>query len=291
MRVDAIGVLSGDVRLSGAVWAPNHGSGPSGVVLVGGSGPADRSNGGYFDALRDRFVDAGMTVLAYDKRGVGASSGMWASAGVAELAGDVVAAVAALRARPGVDAGRIGIFGHSEGGWVALRACVSGIAPRGLVLDSCPAVSFVEAEVHALSLAGVHVDVGRGLFHRLRAAAHSGCDCAGARRALTEVRDPVLSEVLDSAGFRLTDETWAQLCAWIDYAPEPDLKRLDVPALAIYGSQDPLVPVNASKRTLAELAPSLGCRIFDGADHRLYVDGSLATGYLEAVTAWYASNL
>jgi len=238
MRVDAIEVLSGDVRLSGAVWAPNHGSGPSGVVLVGGSGPADRSNGGYFDALRDRFVDAGMTVLAYDKRGVGASSGMWASAGVAELAGDVVAAVAALRARP-----------------------------------------------------GVHVDVGRGLFHRLRAAAHSGCDCAGARRALTEVRDPVLSEVLDSAGFRLTDETWAQLCAWIDYAPEPDLKRLDVPALAIYGSQDPLVPVNASKRTLAELAPSLGCRIFDGADHRLYVDGSLATGYLEAVTAWYASNL
>lgn len=291
VRVDAIDVVSGELRLSGAVWTANHGTGSSGVVLVGGSGPADRSNGGYFDALRDRFVAAGIAVLAYDKRGVGASGGTWASAGVAELAGDVVAAAAALRARPEVDAGRIGIFGHSEGGWVALRACVNGIAPRGLVLNSCPAVSFVEAEVHALSLAGVPVDVGRGLFRRLRAAAHSGRDCAAARRVLAGVRDPVLSEVLDRAGFCLTDETWAQLCAWIDYAPEPDLRRLNVSALAIYGSGDPLVPVNASERTLAELAPSVRCRIFDGADHRLWIDGSFAAGYLEAVTAWYASNL
>jgi pimeloyl-ACP methyl ester carboxylesterase len=261
------------------------------VVLVGGSGPADRSNGGYFDAHRDRFVAAGMTVLAYDKRGVGASSGSWASAGVAELAGDVAAAVGALRARSGVDAGRIGIFGHSEGGWVALRACANGVAAGGLVLNSCPAVSFIESEVHALSLSGVPADVSRDLFDPLRAAAHSGCDCAAARRLLADVQDPALREALDRAGFRLTDETWSQLSAWIEYAPEPDLRLLDVPALAVYGSRDPLVPVSASEQTLARFAPNVRCQIFDGADHRLCIDGSLATGYLEAVTAWYASTL
>jgi pimeloyl-ACP methyl ester carboxylesterase len=152
-------------------------------------------------------------------------------------------------------------------------------------------VSFIEAEVHALSVAGVPVDLARGLFHRLRTAAHSGCDCAAARRVLAGVRDPVLREVLDRTGFRLTEETWSQLAAWIDYAPERDLRSLVVPALAIYGSEDPLVPVNASERVLAELAPKVCCRIFDGAGHRLCIDGSFTTGYLEAVTDWYASNL
>ena len=128
MRVGAIDVAAGEVRLGGAVWTADHGSASPGVVLVGGSGPADRSNGGYFDAFRDRFVSAGMAVLAYDKRGVGASSGAWASAGVAELAGDVVAAVAALRARPDVDSGRIGIFGE--------RAVVQEDLPVGEIAKS-----------------------------------------------------------------------------------------------------------------------------------------------------------
>lgn len=283
--------MSHGVRLSGTVWSPDGSFEAPGVVLVGGSGPMDRSNDGYFDPLRDRLVDAGVTVLAYDKRGVGASTGTWASAGVDALSGDLAAAVAALRSRPEADARRIGIFGHSEGGWVALRACASGIAARCLILNSCPAVSFLEAEVHALALAGVPDDVGRELFQRLRTAARKGCDCASARRLLADVRDPLLRDVLNRSGFRLTDDTWSQLTAWIDYTPDIDLRRLDVSTLAIYGSEDPLVPVGASQRILAETAETVRCQTLDGADHRLRVDGSLAPGYLDAVTAWFVSNL
>ena len=113
----------GDVRLSGTVWAPGQEAATPGVVLVGGSGPADRTNGGYFHALRDRLVAAGVTVLAFDKRGVGGSTGAWASARVDDLAADVAAAGGGPAGRtPGWIEMRSGLFGHSEGGWVALRA-------------------------------------------------------------------------------------------------------------------------------------------------------------------------
>ena len=91
----------GEVRLSGTVWAPGRQAPTPGVVLVGGSGPSDRTNGGYFDAVRDRLVAAGVTVLAFDKRGVGGSTGAWASARVDDLAADVAGAVEVLRAHPG----------------------------------------------------------------------------------------------------------------------------------------------------------------------------------------------
>jgi hypothetical protein len=42
--------------------------------MIGGSGPTDRSNGGYFVSYRDQFTDDGIAVLWYDKRGVGEST-------------------------------------------------------------------------------------------------------------------------------------------------------------------------------------------------------------------------
>ena len=279
----------GDVRLSGTVWMPN-GEGPTpGVVLVGGSGPADRSNGGYFDALRDRLVGAGVTVLAFDKRGVGGSTGAWASARVDDLAADVASAVDALREHPAVDASAVGLFGHSEGGWVALRAAVDAAAPRYLVLNSCPAVSFLEAEVYALTAAGGGSDPARVLFGRLRDAVRAEADLSTAARVIADERDPVLRDLLDRSGFRLTDESYSQLRAWIDYAPDADLESLRIPTLAIYGTRDALTPVQASVDRLAQLTTTVRSKVFPDADHRLCIDGTLVPGYLDAVTTWCTS--
>jgi hypothetical protein len=44
--------------------------------------------------------------------------------------------------------------------------------------------------------------------------------------------------------------------------------------------------VQASVDRLAVLAPTVRTRVFLGADHRLRIDGTLAPGYLDAVTAW-----
>lgn len=289
VKADEVQFGTGDLRLSGTVWVPDQGVPTPGVVLVGGSGPADRRNGGYFDALRDHLVAAGVTVLSFDKRGVGASTGAWAPADVGDLAADVATAVEALRAHPVVDRHTVGLFGHSEGGWVALRASAQGAEPHYLVLNSCPAVSFLEAEVHALTAAGVAPDRARALFRRLREAVRADADLATAARVIADEPDPALPEVLERTGFRLTDKSYSQLRAWIDYAPDADLDSLRTPTLAIYGTQDTLTPVQASVDRLAQLAPTVRSQVFVGADHRLCIDDTLAPGYLNAVTAWCTS--
>ncbi len=93
MRVSDIGFDSVGARLGGTVWSPDDPVSTPAVVLVGGSGPTDRSNGGYFDRLREALVGAGVVILGYDKRGAGDSTGDWAVATVDELAADACAAV------------------------------------------------------------------------------------------------------------------------------------------------------------------------------------------------------
>ena len=280
---------SGEASLVGVAWSADTRVALPGVVLVGGSGPTDRTNGGYFCALRDHLVAAGMTVFAYDKRGVGQSTGAYSTADAEELAADVAAAVETLRAHSAVDPHAVGVFGHSEGGWVALRAARRMRGLRCLVLNSCPAVSFVDAEVSVLERAGADPDQARALFDRLRQAIQAGAGFEVAARAIEEAADPVMRRILAHAGFRLTGESYSQLQAWIDYAPDDDLLDLQIPTLAIYGGDDAVTPVLSSLHRLAKLAPLTRTQVFAGADHRLQINQTLAAGYLDLVAGWCTS--
>jgi hypothetical protein len=96
------------------------------VVLVGGSGPTDRDEMMYgvpvLGQIANALAEAGFIVLRYDKRGIGQSGGRAEAASLADFAEDVRAAVKWLSDRKDVDAKRIAVAGHSDGGTVALMA-------------------------------------------------------------------------------------------------------------------------------------------------------------------------
>ena len=71
METEEIAFPGAGVRLSGTVTCPDAADPCPGVVLIGGSGPSDRHNDGFFDTLRAHLASAGVAVLAYDKRGAG----------------------------------------------------------------------------------------------------------------------------------------------------------------------------------------------------------------------------
>jgi fermentation-respiration switch protein FrsA (DUF1100 family) len=75
---------------------------------------------------------AGFDVLLFDYRGYGTSGGKPTEAGTAR---DARAALAALRARPGLDPSRIFYLGESLGGAVALELALRE-PPRGLILQA-----------------------------------------------------------------------------------------------------------------------------------------------------------
>ena len=120
---------------------PGHLKALAGVVLVGGSGPSDRDNGTYFPPIREHLADAGIAVLSYDKRGVGSSSGNWLDSTLDDLAADATAALGFLCAQPEVRADPAGLLGHSEGGWVALRAAAGRDDVPWVITSGCPGMT------------------------------------------------------------------------------------------------------------------------------------------------------
>jgi dipeptidyl aminopeptidase/acylaminoacyl peptidase len=118
------------------------------VVLVGGSGPTDRDSTVFgvpiLGQLAGALVEAGFLVVRYDKRGIGQSGGRAESATIADYVEDARAVVAWLDKRPDVDKRRIGIIGHSEGGWVAMTAGARDKRIAAVVILAAPSTSGAE---------------------------------------------------------------------------------------------------------------------------------------------------
>lgn len=117
-RNDAAGIT-----LGGTVTIP-QGDGPfPAVVLITGSGSQNRNEElmGHkpFWVIADYLSRNGIVVLRYDDRGVGQSQNISGPSTSADFATDANAAFNYLRTIPEVDASKIGLAGHSEGGLIA----------------------------------------------------------------------------------------------------------------------------------------------------------------------------
>ncbi|MFB7653713.1 MULTISPECIES: alpha/beta hydrolase family protein [unclassified Streptomyces] len=298
---------NGAVNLTGSVAFPRRGAAAvPGIVLIGGSGPADRDNDTYFPPLRQHLVDAGFAVLSYDKRGVGTSSGDWRKATLEDFAADAAAALTFLRAQPEVQSTRVGMFGHSEGGWVALRATAGREDLPWVVTSGCPGVTPAVQERHELAnivRAGPSPHTERTLSRALDL--YDSLMEAGRRDAsFEELEGLVAAAGNPSWPGRLWGELdpslWEFLKRKQDHDPLRDARRLSCPHLALFGAADPVVPVAESIGLFSAAAghaerhphATLTVEVFPGSDHRVQVDdGScFAPGYLKTVARWLTTR-
>jgi uncharacterized protein len=113
------------------------------VVLVHGSGPHDRDstigpNKPFLDIARG-LAEHGIAVLRYEKRSKARPQDLAQSVTIdSETTDDAVAAVATLRAQPGIDAKRVFVLGHSQGGMMAPRIGIRDPQIAGLILLAAP---------------------------------------------------------------------------------------------------------------------------------------------------------
>jgi pimeloyl-ACP methyl ester carboxylesterase/ketosteroid isomerase-like protein len=108
--------------MAGTLFHPHNPNGKA-IVLVHGSGPQDRN--GYASIIRllaDIFAREGITVLTYDKQGVGSSGGNWERENFGDLATDALAVMTFLRKRNDLALRKIGLAGSSQAGWVIAKA-------------------------------------------------------------------------------------------------------------------------------------------------------------------------
>ncbi|MFF4471824.1 alpha/beta hydrolase [Streptomyces sp. NPDC001599] len=107
--------------LAGTLSLP-AGPGPHpAVLLLHGSGPLDREGNtprlplNLGRPLADALAAAGVATLRYDRRGAGATPGVWEESGFIDNRRDASAALRHLAAHPDIRPDAVGVVGHSEG--------------------------------------------------------------------------------------------------------------------------------------------------------------------------------
>ena len=116
---------SGKQTIEGILIRPNNKENTPAVVFQQGSG--NHSFKGYETEawgphkfyIEDVLLEQGYAVLYCNKRGLGKSTGNWKKNSFEGRAEDAYAAVTYLKSLAFIDAERIGISGHSQGGWIA----------------------------------------------------------------------------------------------------------------------------------------------------------------------------
>ena len=246
----------GGHSLAGTFTVP-QGTGPfPAVVLVHGSGPIDRDETLFdhklFLVLADHLSRQGIAVLRYDKRGIGKSGGVYKNATTQDFALDAEAAVAFLRTRPEVDAARIGMVGHSEGGLIAPMVAARDPKLAFVVMLAGPGVRGELLMVEQIALAakarGVPdemVDKERELNRALFAAivAEPQPDAAGekARRMMIDAeRKGILPPGTAEPRAKAFASPWFH--AFLRHEPGPALQSLRQPILVLNGERDLQVP-------------------------------------------------
>jgi uncharacterized protein len=291
-RVRELAAQNGDVQLAGSLWLPRET--PAAVVLMHpGSGPSDRDNDVFFPPIRHHLLGRGIAVSSFDKRGVGSSTGDWKEAAIEAQAADALAAVAVLgRELPGVP---IGLFGHSQGGWVVIEAASHSRELAFLVTNSGPGVTPLEQERHAhrtkLFGDGVppgEIDEAMEPFELVAAGMARGLSFDEMQIRVERAYPEDVRERLDLVLLPDDAALWELMLEVSDYDPRPALGRIRVPVLALFGAEDRIVPVEASLAAYRDAVRTelLSVEVFAGADHRIQTGDppALADGYLERLT-------
>ncbi|MFN8488896.1 MAG: alpha/beta fold hydrolase [Caldilineaceae bacterium] len=255
-------------KLAGSLLTPLQPGPHPLVILIHGAGPGLR---GDYLMVADIFARQGIAVFVYDKRGWGKSTGepMWSD--IFKLADDAEAVIRQVRQHPKVDAKRMGLWGFSNGGWVA-----------PLAASRCHDIAFI------ISFSGSGVPPARQEQIRRCTVAKEVLGASADQVALLErfwgevfrfgatgewttALENVIDTVENDLGLqalpkhegypeqlqpvppRRTRAEWLEFGgqdAQMALDPVPIFRELPSPILFVWGEQDSVVPAEESRRAI-----------------------------------------
>ena len=326
--VEDVSFADGDVTLAGTLTIP-EGKGPfPAVVMLTGSGAQSRDEDivGFkiFKVIADHLTRHGIAVLRYDDRGVGGSTGSVPLSTTGDFSHDALAAMALLRARADIDAKRVGLFGHSEGGAAAALAAtapaggpsfivmlagagVSGaLVTRQQVIDAATRLGATGEQLAGIVAAQEHVQalVESGappdqMVEAVRALMRAQLEGRPAAQvaAIGDI-DAFINARINAATAGVMTPWWK---FFVTFDPATALARVTCPVLAIFGGKDLQVPPSLHRPAI-EKALSGNARVkvleYPAANHLFQVavtgqvsedptlEKALVPGLLDDVTKW-----
>jgi pimeloyl-ACP methyl ester carboxylesterase len=288
--------------------------------MVLGSGASDRTYGGVGPALGRHFARHGFACLAWDKPGVGQSTGDYHAQTFRDRADEALAALDFLRQRADIRPDCVGLWGHSQGGSVAPLA--ASLSPRIAFLIE---VAGWQGLAWQQDLVRVEAELRADGFPESAVVEA----VAFARKRMDLIRGEGSFAELDQAQETVKTRPWFASVHRCDEALFYSARRLvgqdtgsfwegvRCPVLAIYGDRDtstgqPEPHVTIIRRGLRKAGnEDLTVRIFANADHSLCSwqigspkeraqragtrksqdDPDFVPGYLDAMTDWLGKRL
>lgn len=297
-RADSVVFHNRGVALAGTLHLPaGFGRHPA-VVAFHAAGGGARDFPAY-QHLATALPAAGFAVLLYDRRGSGGSGGDFAAASFEDLARDGLAGIAFLKMRPDIDPARIGVWGMSQGGWLAPLAASLSHDVAFVVSVSGPGVTPARqmdySAEYALRAAGQPREViGRALDVReIVNDYYQGWKTMGeAQEAIDSIRrEDWFSQVfLPNSGSLPADPKGTKWHSEMDYDPLEVLSRVDVPAIFFFAQVDPWVPVDESIdgiRRAMRANPGVTIRRISRANHYMEIEpGWTSESYVKQLVQW-----
>ena len=317
-QVEFVNPSAPDVRLAGTLTTP-RGDGPFPVIVtITGSGPQDRDESllGHkpFLVIADYLTRHGIAVLRYDDRGFEKSTGNFATATSADFATDAEAAVDFLKTQPKIEARRIGLLGHSEGGLVA-----------PMVAARRPDVAFLVL-LAPTSVTGAKILVGQGAAIM---AAMGKPMSPEASKLSAEIYDAVLQGASDAdlekkiraalaastgtepgpemVAMQMKTVTSPWFRFFLGYDPAKALEKVKCPVLALFGEKDlqvlPADNVEPLKAALGRAGnKQVTVKVVPGANHLFQqaqkgtvdeyarIEETINPDVLKTISAWVAAT-
>ena len=238
-----------------------RGDGPFPVVLlITGSGSQDRdetiARHRPFLVLADYLTRNGIAVLRVDDRGVGGTDIGSLSATSENFVEDVLAGVNFLKQRKEIDPRMIGLIGHSEGGMIAPMVAARSNDVSFIVLLAGPGQrgeDLLYAQTELIHKAqGTHVDTIRhtiALVKRINSIVKTETDekrieqkvdeeIAAYDRSLPDLQKLLLQPAAGEVKAYMPMYKTAWYRYFITFDPQPVLKNVKVPVLALNGELD-----------------------------------------------------
>jgi pimeloyl-ACP methyl ester carboxylesterase len=266
----------GGDTLAATLTLPSAGGPFPAVVLITGSGPEDRDESVFghrpFLVLADYLTRRGIAVLRADDRGVGKSTGHFASATSGDFAADAAAGMAYLGTRQEIRRDRIGLLGHSEGGIVApmvaseredvafvVLLAGTGVPGRDILLAQSALIARkMGASAVQIALAET---LNKQIYDVVAAGGDSAATAAKVRELLLAAAGAEATVPPDSAAREATVRVQVRqvMSPWfrsfLTYDPRPALAKVRCPVLALGGELDTQVP---AEENLREIDAALG---------------------------------
>nr|NLD41680.1 prolyl oligopeptidase family serine peptidase [Actinomycetales bacterium] len=232
------------------------GDGLPAVVFLHGAGTAVHTG---FAAQAEALASAGIVTVVPDKR---MDTYTTAHRDYAASAADYHASVVLARSLQSVDPARVGVYGESEGAYIAPIVAAEDEDVAFVVLVSAPVVPPRQQAAYAV---------------------HTYLEATG-------VPEPIFRLIPRALGAEFP----LGVVDYVDFDPQPYQQRLSQPVLVVYGTGDNSMPqAQGAAQIIGDAAvagnDAVTVRYYEGANHGIRLgtsEGPLAPGFAEDLARW-----